>query len=44
MGDTARKSEFCFLRRKRWDTAPKAHKIPSPSLGLVADYQRLYHK
>ena len=33
-GDSTKKMGYC----------PKADKIPSSSLGLVADYQRLYDK
>lgn len=33
-----------FPKEKKMGYCPKADKIPFPSLGLVADYQRLYHK
>lgn len=43
-GETVREPEFLFPKEKKMGYCPKADKIPSPSPGLVADYQRLYHK
>ena len=44
MGEAVREPEFLFPKEKKMGYCPKADKIPSSSLGLVADYQRLYHK